>query len=143
MRYRTHYLTRKKLQLGLAWRFVLLLLLFAFFVGYQVISVVWPVVVEATPPDVIAAMKGQIFYRLLFFSLPFLFVLFASAVVFVHRVIGPLSRIEKTLDRVLKGEDVESIQLRKKDELKILTEKINGLIRMIKNRHTDSIQKAG
>jgi phosphoenolpyruvate synthase/pyruvate phosphate dikinase len=47
---------------------------------------------------------------------------------------GPLYRIERTIDEVVRGEDVEFIRLRKKDEqeLKNLAEKINKLIELIK-----------
>jgi hypothetical protein len=49
-----------------------------------------------------------------------------------HGVAGPLYRIELTLDKLIQGEDVEYIHLRKDDELKELAEKINRLIPIVK-----------
>ena len=40
--------------------------------------------------------------------------------------------MEQTIDRLLRGEAVEFIRLRKHDDLKDLAEKINGLITLIK-----------
>jgi signal transduction histidine kinase len=45
-----------------------------------------------------------------------------------HRVAGPLYRMEKELDEIIAGNKSAPIKLRKKDEFKILADKINKLI---------------
>ena len=51
-----------------------------------------------------------------------------------HRVAGPFFRFEKTLDKMTDGDFSERIQLRKRDEGKILGEKINEFNGMLSNR---------
>ncbi|MFH1868795.1 MAG: hypothetical protein ABH843_07475 [Candidatus Omnitrophota bacterium] len=45
-----------------------------------------------------------------------------------HRIAGPIYRLEKELDKLLAGEKVSQIRLRKNDELKPLADKINRLV---------------
>ena len=45
-----------------------------------------------------------------------------------HRIAGPIYRLEKELDRIIAGEKIPQIKLRKKDELKPLVDKINKII---------------
>ena len=77
-------------------------------------------------------IKHQIFFRgILFLSLAALMIIVISIVI-SHRVAGPIFSMERTIDRIVKGEKVEFIRRRKNDELKGLAEKINGLITIIK-----------
>jgi hypothetical protein len=72
------------------------------------------------------------------FSIPAIGVIVAFGIVISHRIAGPLYRIGRTIDAVVRGEDVEFIRLRKKDEqeLKNLAERINKLIGVIKDQRS-------
>jgi methyl-accepting chemotaxis protein len=50
---------------------------------------------------------------------------------FLHRIAGPLFRIERTLKEISEGKDVEPIKLRKKDFYKSLAESVNKVIEYI------------
>jgi len=129
---RVHYLIKKRLQLGLTFRFLFLVILFSFFIGFEVYITIWPVVLGAIPKDLMNLVRYQIFFRLICFSFPVIFVIVAFSIVFTHRIAGPLYRLERTLDILIQGEDVEHISLRKGDELQGLATKINELIRIVK-----------
>jgi len=45
-----------------------------------------------------------------------------------HRLAGPIERLEKELDRVLAGDREHRIQMREKDDLRGVTERINRLL---------------
>lgn len=128
---RHHYLIKKRMQLGLTFRFLFLTILFFLFIGFEAYITIWPVVSEVIPKDLMDLVKYQIFFRLLFFIVPVIFVIAASSIVFSHRIAGPIYRFEQTLDKLIKGEDTEYIQLRKGDELKGLAVRLNELIRTL------------
>lgn len=50
------------------------------------------------------------------------------AVIYSHRVAGPVYRIKSVINRALSGEPEQRIYLREGDELKDLAEKINALL---------------
>lgn len=131
---RIHYLPKQKMQLALTLRLLLLTVLFAFFIGFEVYITVWPVVSEFIPETLMGAVREQILFRVVFFSIPLLFVIGAFYVIFTHRIAGPLHRLEQVLDRLIKGESVEKINLRRNDELGDLTTRINTLISMIQDK---------
>ena len=137
MQMRTHYFIKKRMQLGLTIRFLLLTTLFSFFVGFVVYITIWPVTSQVISADVISAVHHKIIMRALFFFFPLIFVVGALSVVFLHRIAGPLYRIELMLDKVIQGEDIGHIRLRKKDELQDLAEKINDIVLIIKKLKED------
>lgn len=53
---------------------------------------------------------------------------------FLHRVVGPLYRIEKTLKEIVEGKKVEPIKLRKKDFLKSLADTVNKVIEYVNKK---------
>jgi len=57
-----------------------------------------------------------------------LLIIWIIALELSHRIAGPLYRIEKELDARISGEEKGPIKLRKKDEFKLLADKINKLI---------------
>ena len=62
-------------------------------------------------------------------SLPVaLFIIWLAALELSHRIAGPVYRLEKELSDRLDGKKKGPIQLREKDELKTLADKINKLI---------------
>jgi signal transduction histidine kinase len=95
---------------------------------------IWPVASGFVPKDLIDLVQHQIFVRTILFLIPAVFVIIAFSIIISHRIAGPLFRIERTIDEVVRGEDVEYIQLRKKDEheLKNLATRVNDLIALVK-----------
>ena len=132
MKKRFKYLINTKFQLAFAARFALITTLFSGFIGFQFYAIVWPVVSRFVPEQTMAFITHQIIFRgILFLSLAAILII-AIAIVISHRVAGPIFSMERTIDRIVRGEKVEFIRLRKNDELKGLAEKINGLITIIK-----------
>jgi len=64
---------------------------------------------------------GIMFIVVLIFS-------FGLGVYYLHRIAGPIYRIERTLREMAEGKKVEPIRLRKKDFFKSLAEAVNKLI---------------
>jgi len=64
---------------------------------------------------------GIMFIVVLIFS-------FGLGVYYLHRIAGPVYRIEKTVREMAEGKKVEPIRLRKKDFFKSLAEAVNKLI---------------
>ncbi len=132
MKRRVNYLINKKLQLGFAARFAFFTTLFSAFIGFQFYAIVWPAVSQYVPEQAVSLIRHHIFFRgILFLSLTALLIIVISIVIF-HRMAGPIFSMEQTIDRVVRGEAVKFIRLRKNDELKGLAEKINELITLIK-----------
>jgi HAMP domain-containing protein len=131
---RVHYLINKRMQLAFTARFLVVAVLFALFIGFQVYVTIWPVASGFVPDHLMHLVRHQIFVRTILFLIPAAFVMIAFSIIISHRVAGPLHRIERTIDEVVRGEDVAYIRLRKKDEqeLKHLATKINELIAIIK-----------
>jgi membrane protein implicated in regulation of membrane protease activity len=66
---------------------------------------------------------------IIFVTLPFvLLLIWFIALELSHRIAGPLFRLDKELDERIAGITSGPIRLRKKDELKLLAEKINRLV---------------
>ena len=53
---------------------------------------------------------------------------FGLGVYYLHRIAGPIYRIEKTVREMAEGKKVEPLRLRKKDFFKSLAEAVNKLI---------------
>lgn len=130
---RTHYLINKPMQYRLILQFVIFILIFASFIVFELYITVWPVVSSYIPESISDLVISKVIFRLLCFSIPILFVFVGFILIFSNRIAGPLYRLEKTLDKLIQGEDVETIKLRKRDDLKPLISKINALILNIKN----------
>jgi signal transduction histidine kinase len=127
---RVHYLVNKRVQLG----FAAIIILFALFIGFEVYITIWPVASAYIADQLIDHVKRQIFVRTFLFLVPTMLVIIGFAIVISHRVVGPLYRIQHTIDDVIQGKDVPNLRLRKKDdpEIKNLANKINDLFAVIK-----------
>lgn len=63
------------------------------------------------------------------FSLPvLLYLILKLALIYSNRIIGPLPRLQKEIDRVLAGDYSLRMKIRSKDELKTFINKINLLL---------------
>jgi signal transduction histidine kinase len=127
-----HYLVNKNMQLGVTVRFMMVSILFALFIGFEVYLSIWPVVSEFVPKEVMHLVRRQVLVRTALFLIPIILVIASFTILISHRVAGPLFRIQRTIDDVVRGEDVQDIKLRKKDELKGLAAKVNELIAVVR-----------
>jgi signal transduction histidine kinase len=127
---RVHYLVNKRMQLG----FTAIIVLFALFIGFEVYITIWPVASAYISDQLIDHVRRQIFVRTVLFLIPTVLVIIGFSIVISHRVVGPLYRMQRTIDAVAQGEDVQYLRLRKKDdpEIKNLANRINDLFSVIK-----------
>lgn len=65
-------------------------------------------------------------------SLPLiLFIILRAALIYSNRIIGPVPRIEREIDKVLAGDYSLRLKVRNKDELNDFIRKINTLLELI------------
>ena len=122
------------MQLACTARFLIVTLLFALFIGFLAYVTIWPVASAFIPKGLIDLVKHQILVRTVLFLIPAILVIIGFGIVISHRMAGPLFRIERTIDEVVRGGDVQLIRLRKNDEkeFKDLAENVNKLIGVIR-----------
>lgn len=131
---RVRYLIDRKMQLTCTARFLVVTVLFSMFIGFLAYVTIWPVASAFVPKGLIDLVKHQILIRSILFLIPAILVITGFGIVVSHRIAGPIFRIKRTINDVVRGKDVELIHLRKKDEraLKDLAESINKLIAIIR-----------
>lgn len=61
-----------------------------------------------------------------------LLIILRIALIYSNRIIGPLSRIEKEIDKILSGDYSLRLNVRDKDELNSFVKKVNMLLEKIK-----------
>ena len=66
----------------------------------------------------------------------FLFLILRAALIYSNRLIGPIPRLERELDRAIAGDFSVRIKTRGKDELNTLVDKINMLLAKIDKART-------
>jgi signal transduction histidine kinase len=81
--------------------------------------------------EIIKNINILLFKKIGIFVLILLILVFYLEIRFLHRIAGPLFRIERTLKEISEGKDVEPIKLRKKDFYKSLAESVNKVIEYI------------
>jgi len=93
-----------------------------------------------------AQMNNQMVYHaLLFMSHKVYCILFIGFVlvtillilwstIFIHRIVGPLYRLEKELDKMIEGKPITKIRFRKNDKLTNLADKLNTLIEILQKK---------
>jgi signal transduction histidine kinase len=116
----------------MALRFLIIISMLFAFIGFEAYITAWPVVSQFVPEDSMDLVNKLIMVRFFYFIFPILFVITAFTIIITHRIAGPIFRLERTLDRLIQGEDVEPMQLRRGDELKGLVAKINDLILLVR-----------
>lgn len=68
-------------------------------------------------------------------SLPvILFIILRIALIYSNRIIGPIPRIEREIDKVLSGDHSRRLKVRDKDELRHFVKKINMLLEEIEKK---------
>jgi hypothetical protein len=126
-----NYLIKRKMQMRITLRFLLLAMVSSFLSGLIVFITLWPVVSGFVPRALISHIQSQILFRLCCYSLPLIVIITGLGLIITHPIAGVVYKIEQKLDQLLQGNHVESIQVRKGDELKELVAKINALIRLL------------
>ena len=61
----------------------------------------------------------------------FLFLILKTALIYSNRIIGPVRRLERELDRVIEGDYSVRLKTRHKDELRAFVNKINMLLEKV------------
>ncbi|MCM8819141.1 MAG: hypothetical protein NC915_06685 [Candidatus Omnitrophica bacterium] len=84
--------------------------------------------------EIITTINSILIKRLGILCLLFLLVVFYFEIRFLHRIAGPLYRIEKVLKDLSEGKNVEKIKLRKKDFYKSLAETVNQVIDYVNSK---------
>lgn len=64
----------------------------------------------------------------------FLFLILRTALVYSNRIIGPVRRLERELDKVIEGDYSVRLKTRHKDELRAFVNKINMLLEKVDKR---------
>jgi signal transduction histidine kinase len=104
---------------------VLLLAALYYLIYYSVFSQM--LIPEAVAVTLLPAMKSVNIVVLI--TLPvLLFILLRAALIYSNRIIGPIPRLERELDRALAGDYSVRIKARDKDELRNFISKINSLL---------------
>jgi methyl-accepting chemotaxis protein len=101
------------------------------FVGFMLYSAGLLARIPDDNPELLRIVEAVQFLNLMTFG-GFIFILVIVVVVeilFLHKIVGPLYRIETEIEAMLKTNDLSKrIQIRQKDYLHSLVEKINALI---------------
>lgn len=139
---RKQYFVERGLQLRFAWYvfgyLMTCCLLTAGVVFYATFSSLSDRLVGIYPANRLEGIFHQSYWALgvsLALSAP---AIFYGALVFSHRIAGPLPKIYRVLDQLAAGQYDVKLTLRKQDELKDLAEKINLLAQKLKERQKTS-----
>jgi len=128
MKKRIHFFAKPKIQL----KYVLITLVLVLITAILSIYVMNHRIVHSTFAEnlcdaEVAALSKEVMTGVLCVLGIVLVMAFVQAMLFFHRLVGPLVALEKTLDIMREGYFGGSIELRKHDELKEIAEKIEDL----------------
>ncbi len=135
---RRRYLVEKGFQLRFAGMILLFMFAVALFCSLTIYYNTWMLLGEKLanvyPQGRLAGILKQanfvLFKRLLLIT-PLVGIL---AIVLSHRIAGPIFRIKKTLDEIIKGDYSKRLHLRNTDELKDVAESINSLMELLEKK---------
>lgn len=132
---RQRYLVNKIFQLrymGLvAIPLILLLTALYYLIYYSVFTEM--LIPEAIVVTLLPAMKKV--NLILLATVPiFLFLILRTALIYSNRIIGPVRRLERELDKVIEGDYSVRLKTRHKDELRAFVNKINMLLEKVDKR---------
>ncbi len=129
---RRHYLVDKDTQFRymafVAVPLVLLLSGLYYLIYYSVF--IQMMIPEAIVTTLLPAMKKVNIVVAIFIPIA-LFVILRSALIYSNRIIGPVPRLERELDKIIAGDYSARIKTRDNDALKHFVEKINLLVEKI------------
>lgn len=127
-------LRRKKFLVKQSFQFKYALLLI-FAILFVVAIVAWNLYYEAGAIILDRTRTGNVvdlvsaYNKMLLHSLPMIFLVIAGVSIFIsHEVAGPLTHLEKSMQKVREGDLAEKVQLRRGDEFKELAVIFNDMI---------------
>ncbi|MBF0118244.1 MAG: hypothetical protein HQK79_05365 [Desulfobacterales bacterium] len=123
-----NFLINKKMQLKITIKYIFLFLFYSIFLGIIFFVIIWPEILNYVPHSLINDISHNLILTLLIFALPLFFTAIIFCIILTHKIAGPLHQIENKLDKLIKGEEVDLIRLRKGDELTELANKLNKLL---------------
>ena len=107
---------------------ILLLAALYYLIYYSVFSEM--LIPEAVAVTLLPAMK-RVNITLAFVVPVVFFLILRMGLIYSNRIVGPLPRLERELDKVIAGDFSVRIKARDKDELNIIVNKINVLLEKI------------
>lgn len=140
MKFRALYLTKGLLQFRYLGSIVIAILIPSLFVGSCLYYLIFSILADQIGiPEAIASTLVPAVWdvnRILLIGFPVMFILLLIWGIFVsHRLAGPIERLNRELDYVINEKDhTHKIMLRKNDDLKVIADKINTLLEMVRCR---------
>ncbi len=129
---RKQYLVNNSLQLGMALRFFICMVLVAAASGWAVYYAVWQTVLVDFHGANLAKMYHAISQRLLFYGLGLVLCLSGLSIFFTHKIAGPIYKVRRILDEsVEKGSKPREIRLRKGDQFKDFVSSFNKFLKEV------------
>ncbi len=127
---RRHYLVNSKVQIGIALRFFICLLVVAALSGWAVYYAVWQAVLTEFHGVNISKMYHAVSMRLVFYGLGTACILSVLSIFVSHKIAGPIYKIRLMLDHsVESGKKPEEIRLRRGDAFKDFAESLNRFVK--------------
>jgi signal transduction histidine kinase len=123
-----NYLISKNLQLRITLKFVVPALFLSILSGLVVFLIVWPLLSEFVSDTLIKQFQTIMVIGLFLCSIGIICLITALGIVVTHRIAGPIYRIEQDLKRLLQGEKIEPIHIRRGDEFQEFVNIINQVI---------------
>ncbi|MFH1752848.1 MAG: hypothetical protein ABH875_01575 [Candidatus Omnitrophota bacterium] len=133
---RRSYLVNRKIQFRYTRLVVIPLILLMAALYYYIYHAVFTqmLIPEAVAVTLVPAMR-KVNMGIIFTAPIILYLIVRAALVYSNRIVGPIPRLEKELDRAIAGDYTVRIKTRNNDDLKGFVHKINTLIEAVdKNR---------
>jgi len=129
---RKQYLVNSRLQLGIAIRLFICMVLVALVSGWAVYSAVWHTVLIDFHGLNLTKMYHAISQRLLFYGLGIVLCLSVLSIFFTHKIAGPIYKVRRILDEsVDSGVKPQKIKFRKGDHFKEFAESFNRFLKEV------------
>lgn len=77
---------------------------------------------------------NEVNIRVVIGLIPLCLFIFVWGLLLTHRFYGPLDRIERNLDELLKGNYNVNFTVRKHDDIRLIVDKLNKLVEMLKKK---------
>ncbi len=129
---RKQYLVNHRLQIGIAVRFFVCMVLVALASGWAVYYAVWQTVLIDFHGANLTKMYHAISQRLLFYGLGMVVCLSGLSIFFTHKIAGPIYKVRRILDEsVEKGSKPREIKLRKGDQFQEFVNSFNRFLKEV------------
>lgn len=123
-----NYLIDKNFQLGLTWKLLFIAAFSCVCTGLAVYLSVWPVVSSFVPHALAMKLELKIILRLVLMGIALAVFVTAFCIVISHKIFGPVHKIEKHLDELIREGHTDKITLRKGDAMESLAKKLNETV---------------